>query len=338
MRWPWQQTEQRQNATDLAVDAIVSGATSWQSGTPSSSTLAAVETAASLWGRSLSRAEVAPPFAVAALTPQLLAQIGRQLLLKGEFFAQITVSNGRLALVPASSAEVRGGDPDPLSWSYRLHISVPNGSIMRTVRAEDVFHVRYGARPSTPWAGRSPLTACSTDISVLSGVLGNLAREARHPTSTLVSMPFHVTDESAQALRKQVASKAGEPRIVGVGHNNSGAVKTVHIGPDLPGTLRELASDETRAIWAAAGMPPGLFAAEGDGTAVREAQRRFLSSTVYHLAGLVQEEMRLKLDPASALKLDHLRDVQVQGQARAMAALVKAGVSIPEALRLAGLD
>ena len=71
--------------------------------------LAAVETAARLWGSGLASANVTPDtLPLRAVTPSLLDTVGRALCRSGESLHVISVSNGRVTLTPAASWTVHG--------------------------------------------------------------------------------------------------------------------------------------------------------------------------------------------------------------------------------------
>ena len=88
---------------------------------------------------------------------------------------------------------------------------------------------------------------------------------------------------------------------------------------------------------AACGVPVELIEA-GQGTASREAYRRFLHSTIAPVARIAAHEIGRKLDVENlAFKFDALRASDVAGKARAFAGMVGAGLSADVALGLAGL-
>ena len=61
---------------------------------------------------------------------------------------------------------------------------------------------------------------------------------------------------------------------------------------------------------------------------MREAFRQVLHSLLKPLAGLVVEELKLKLDPAADLDFSELRAGDIVGtSSRALGSLVKAGIS-----------
>ena len=93
-----------------------------------------------------------------------------------------------------------------------------------------------------------------------------------------------------------------------------------------------------RHVLAACGVPVELTET-GQGTASREAYRRFLHSSVMPVADLVTQELREKLDsPDLRLSFDRLMASDISGKARAFQSLVAAGMDVDRAARLAGLE
>ena len=64
----------------------------------------------------------------------------------------------------------------------------------------------------------------------------------------------------------------------------------------------------------------------------------FLHSTVQPLARLVEVELAAKLEMEVTLSFSGLGAGDITGRARALAQMVSAGIELPEARRLAGLE
>ena len=142
--WPFG-VENRDSATDAIISALLSQA-SGSSAPPSAGDLAAVEAAAGLWSRAFASATVEPTTATtSALTPGILAAIGRGLAVQGDALFAIDVLDG-VKLTQALGWEVRGGTR-PESWTYLAEFPVPGGVRKRTLPAESVIHLRYATRP-----------------------------------------------------------------------------------------------------------------------------------------------------------------------------------------------
>ena len=103
--WPFGKIEHRESATDAIVSSLLAQA-GGSSVPPSVEALGAVEAAAGLWSRAFASATVEPSTtATRALTPSVLAAIGRGLAVRGEAVFQLDV-NGTVELTQASSWKV----------------------------------------------------------------------------------------------------------------------------------------------------------------------------------------------------------------------------------------
>ena len=107
------------------------------------------------------------------------------------------------------------------------------------------------------------------------------------------------------------------------------------LGPNPPETLATIRRDTFEAVLAATGTPPSLFT-DADGTAQREAVRRWHLGTVLPLARLLEAELSDKLEATVRLAFDAY-PLDLAGRAQAFQKLVAGGVAVAEALATAGL-
>ena len=113
--------------------------------------------------------------------------------------------------------------------------------------------------------------------------------------------------------------------------------KQQRIGPDPPAALATLRSDAALAVLDACGVPRALVSAE-DGTAQREAWRRFVMGSVEPVARMVAMELGHKLDtPGLHFTFESLWAYDLAGRAQAFQKLVAGGVPVDEALATSGL-
>ena len=141
------------NYTDQIISRLLASAGESSDGRA----LAAIETAARLWGAGLASATVKPSnLALSAVSASVLDTIGRALCRSGESLHVIVVREGRLMLTPTSLWSVHGSD-DPASWKYSITLNGPDSSRTISLPGESVLHIRYAPHPSRPWAGRSPM-------------------------------------------------------------------------------------------------------------------------------------------------------------------------------------
>ena len=346
MNWKffWDQTklETRASATDLAVDTLIARA----SGTASDiMAVAAVETAAGLWGRAFASAKVEPDGnrQTAGITPSVLEMIGRQLIRRGEVVFQIVVSAGAVRLIPAASFSVMGG---PEGWTYEIHVSGPTQSFTRILDQSAVLHFRYAMDPKEPWRGRSPISMASVSADLLSFLEKRLAEEASGVAGQVIPTPTETGGTVDAGLETKIAGLRGQLALVpstaqdwqgkGSGIGSANDWQPRRLGMDPPQSEIVLREDAAMSILSACGVPVELVS-KGEGTASREAWRRFLHGSVDPVAKLVAAELSEKLEQAVTLDLSSLHASDIQGRARAFQSLVGGGMNIGEAAAVTGL-
>ena len=339
--WPFGKFEHRESATDAIVSALISQA-GGSSVPPSVEALGAVEAAAGLWSRAFASATVEPSTIVTnALSPAVLAAIGRNLAVRGEAVFVLDV-NGVVELTQASSWKVSGG-VRPETWRYAVELPLPSGGVVkRNLGAEEVLHLRYATRPAKPWVGISPLGMADETRALATWIERRLAEEASTATSYVLPLP-----EAADVDKLKADIKGGRGRLhivettsTGWGDGTAAAPrqdwKSNRLGADPPEALGKLRSDVKNDIFGVYGIPSSIH---GTGGSARESYRQFLSSTILPLAKLVVEELADKLDtPTLALDFTELRAADIAGRARAYGVLITAGMSSEEAAEATGLD
>ena len=348
MRWPWGKTEKRQAGggfTDALVAAIVARAGGASVGEPGA--IAALEVAAGLWARAFASAELSP--AIPAVTPSVLASVGRELVRRGESLWSITVRRGEIELRPAGSWDIAGGS-DPASWIYRLDLHGPSGGETRVYPAASVLHFRFATDPERPWHGISPLGYARLSGKLAANLELRLGEEAGARVGYLLPVPSDGGDgavgDPLSSLKADLGALAGNTALIettsaGFGEGRAAAPqsdwKAQRMGASPPATLAELRGAAGVAVLAACGVPPALASAQSEGTSQRESWRRF-GITMQSVARCVAEELSYKLNsPGLRLSFDRLFASDLAGRARAVSSLVKAGMSLEEASALAGL-
>ena len=339
--WPFGKYENRESATDAIVSALISQA-GGSSVPPSVEALGAVEAAAGLWSRAFASATVEPATpATLALTPSVLAAIGRGLAVRGEVVFALDV-NGAVELTQASSWKVSGGTR-PETWRYTVELPLSRGGVVkRTISADAVLHVRYATRPGAPWVGLSPLGMADETGALATWIERRLAEEASTAIAYVLPLP-----EAADVDKLKADIKGGRGRLhivdttaAGWGDGSIAAPqrdwKSNRLGADPPESLGKLRSDVKNDIFGVYGIPSSIH---GTGGSARESYRQFLSSTIQPLAKLVVEELALKLDtPTLALDFTELRAADIAGRARAYGVLINAGMPPAEAAEATGLE
>ena len=343
--WPFtRHTEHRQASyADSVVEALLSRA----SGTHADvAATAAVEAAAGALSRAFASAEITPRTpATNGITPDVLAQIGRALIVPGEIVLILAVRQGRVHLLPAASFDVTGA-ADASTWRYRCDLSGPSGSTTIVRPSAGVIHCRYSTDPARPWVGVGPLDRARLSGRLSAELEAALGDEASGTRGYVLPVPSDGQDDSVSDLRRDIGSLHGRTALVetamaGWGDGRQAAPRGDYepkrIGANPPVSLATLRSDAALAVLSACGVPVELVT-PGDGTGQREAWRRFLYGTVQPLAACVATELAVKLDtPTVTLGFDKLFASDLSGRARAFQSLVSGGMSVDQAAALAGL-
>ena len=329
--------EIRSDATATLIEALTlaAGSTSartWAAG--------AVETAAGLWARGLSSADVPSGVPVG---PRLLAEVGRDLARRGEAVYLLDVAPaGRLRLLRATTYDVWGDSPDPADWWYRLSCTAPRTTRTVTAPAASVFHVRYATEPHSPARGIAPLTYASYTGQLMGALEQSLGYEAGGAVARLVALPEGHNNPPALADAIRTArGKTLLPETVANGWGDRNAApktdwKPARLGADPPAGLVSLRGAVESTVLSVFGIPSALGPAGlTDGTAQRESARRLWALTIQPLASLVAEELSRVLEQPVALTFGRAAQADLAAKARAVGGLVKAGVALDRAMGLA---
>ena len=348
--WPWVKRERRDSGGDFS-DAVVRLIEAQAAGSAAdASSTAAVEAAAGALSRAFAGAtvEASEPWAVEAVTPVVLAQMGRDLIRAGDSMHVIDVDrDGRVTLLPCSSWHFEG-DAHPRTWTVRATFYGPSTSTTRNLPYEGVVFVKWGSTPGQPYIGTGPLSWAHLTARLQSETERSLADEAAGPLAQLLAIPQDGGDDSEAdplaALKADVRTARGKALLLetvaaGWGEGATAAPRrdwqASRLGPDPPSSLAEIRRDTFEAVLAATGTPPSLFV-DADGTSQREAVRRWHLGTVLPLAKILEAELTAKLEADVRLRFDaYPKDLA--GRASAFQKLVAGGVSVTEALATAGL-
>ena len=154
-----------------------------------------------------------------ALTPGVLALIGRSLIRTGEVVFLIDTQAGKLRLIPAETHDVEGG-PFPEEWEYRLTLGGPSRTVTYdSIPAQSVLHFRYAVDPSTPWRGNGPVQVAALAGKLSAETVRALADESSGPVGRLLGIPGGTDgqDATVQSLKTDIASARGRTAIVEAG-------------------------------------------------------------------------------------------------------------------------
>lgn len=344
MRWPWKRRETRASYTDAYTSLLIAAADGEDAPKGNAHLTAAVEAAAGLWARAFACADVSPD--VAALDPVTLARIARSLIVSGESLHLIDTETGALRLLPIGDCDVSGQSPNPATWRYKGTLYGPDGSLTVHRRAASIVHIRYSEDPSRPWRGVGPLVRAGLSADLLSAMETRLGQEASAKSAYVVPSPVDGEDDSTDELRDGIGSAKGGVRVVetmATGWGDKGAAPfsdwmQSRIGFHPPDVLRALRSDVGMAVAEACGVPSALIDPGADGTAQREAWRRFAHGSVAGVARIAARELAAKLDaPGLAFGFDGLYASDIVGRAGAFQRMVAGGMDAAKAASLSGL-
>lgn len=342
------ETRESRPFTDAVVSALEASANA-RGG--ESSAIAALETAAGLYSRAFAGADVQAADRVRqAVRPDVLALIARDLIRRGESVHLVDVDRtGTLSLYPAGSWDVRGNWRES-SWFYRLDLFGPSGNITRYVPGASVIHCRYSVDPARPWSGVGPLSWSSLTSKLAGNLENRLSEEAGGPVAHLLPIPADGGDGDDETdllsdFKSDIRNAKGTTVVVettaaGWGEGTEQAprhdYRTERIGADPPDTLSTLRSDAGLSVLAACGVPAALIL-DSDGTAQREASRRWLSTGLQPVADLVALELSDKLETDVSLDFSQQFLHDLQGRATSFQKLIAGGVPVNDALVTAGL-
>ena len=361
MRWPWQARPEtraaemppsRETRAGGYTEALVAQLVAQAEGSTAAkaTTTAAIEAAAGALSRAFAGAVVeGPEWAGETVCGPFLALVGRDLVRRGESLHAIRMSMGRPVLIPCSDWDWQEGGPDPSSWTVRATANGPSESVTWRLPASGVVYVCWGTEAIRPYRGIAPSGFASLSARQMAESERTLADEAGGPLAQLIAIPQDGgdggDDDSLKMLKSDIAKARGkaltvETTAAGWGDGQAAAPRrdwqANRLGPDPPAAVVELARDAFDRTLAAAGTPPPLMDERADGTAQREALRRWHLGTVLPLARMLETELSRKLDASIRLRFDNY-PLDLQARATALMKLVDSGMERAEALAIVGL-
>ena len=348
--WPFTRKPEKRESqpfTDSVVSALFAQASGTTTGDPSA--LGALEAAAGLYAAAAAAARVTPENAItAALTPACRALIFRDCIRRGESVHRLIAEGGAVRLQPAGSWDVRGGSRES-DWWYRVDEFGPSGNLTRLVPSASVVHVRYATDAARPWFGVGPLGWARATGALAAALESRLAEESAGPVGHVLAIPADGgdggDDDPLASLKADLAGARGRTILaetVGAAWGEGRAAAPQgdwtprRFGANPPATLPSLRTDAALSVLAACQVPGALFD-HSDGTAQREAWRRWAMGPLAGLAAIVEAELSAKLDQPVRLDFSDLWARDLQGRAAAFQKLVAGGVAVNEALVTAGL-
>ena len=339
MHFPWQREENRNLQFGDAVAAAVAQIAAGETALPTGPT-AAMEIAAGWWARGFASASVTPAdSAIAkALTADIRADIGRALCMRGES-VYLLDGDGGLRLRRVTAWTVSGG-PERADWEYICTLAGPTSQMTLTAPATRVFHAMYSQDLQSPWRGRGPLENSSRQLAM--NLEARLAEETGGGVGSVIPIPATTnktllqTDLRGLKGRLGLVDSTAGSWDAGSANAPSGEWMPRRLGANPPPTLPTLRSDVERSILAECGIPPEAVTG-GQGTASREAFRRFLHLTITPIADVVSAQLEELTGEVVAFSFDRLFASDIQGRARAFQSMVGGGMDVAKAAQLSGL-
>ena len=256
--------------------------------------------------------------------------------------------DGAVRLIPCSSWHWEGSH-DPVSWTVRATCYGPSTSTTWTLPASAVVFVRWGGTPGQPYVGTAPTSWAHTTARLGAEVERSVADEAAGPLAQLLAVPQDGGDgdgdDPLAALKRDIAAARGKGLLVETTAAGWGEGKTAapsadwmqqRLGPHPPEVLAQLRRDVFGHVLAACGTPPSLYVDNADGTAQREALRRWHLGTVLPLARVLEAELEAKLETPVRLRFDSYA-LDMVSRATVVAKLTQAGVAPGVALAAVGM-
>jgi len=291
--------------------------------------VAALETAAGHLSRAFAAAIVTGPGA-APFTPWVMAQIGRMLIEQGE---SVWFRVGQ---------RLERGDSYELDAAMTLYtFSLPRGVVNQ--QSSRVVHVRWNVNIDTG-RGIGPLMTARSLRTMMQRLETSMTDELNAAVGYLLPLPTDGDDETVKQFKADVSSLRGKIAVVettgrgwgqGQGQAPRREYELARLGPNIPDSSVRLYEAAREAVLTACGMPVSLLGGP-EGTAQREAWRRYLHGTVAPLGRLVvhaaaQAGFRIELDWSQLFASD------IAGRARAFQGLVNGGMSLEAAAAASGI-
>ena len=278
------------------------------------------------------------------ISTDLLGNLVHTMLSRGESLALIEINEGRIQLQQASSWTVHGETLDPNRWNYQCEISYPTGGKAVRTSGDGVVHLRYHTQAEAPYLGLSPLYFSQHTAGLLYALDSRIDEETQLTNGQIISITMDSAEINSQEdfdLHYGFLTKMRGGTFIESQNRERGSKQSfagrIRIGAEYHENMLQLRKQLHNDIAAAFGIPIELIIADGEGTATREAFRRFVLTTIQPLGTKISQELSLKLDAPIELSFEALRSADLQGIGRGIKSLVDSGMSLDDALKQVGL-
>lgn len=314
----------------------------------------AVEVAAGMLSRALVSAEVTGT----TVPPTWMRDVGTDLMRRGEHLSRIVVHRDTLRLVRQSSWTWEGSSADPDTWTARTVETGPDATSTRLVPYGGLIWLTWTSDPSSPYRGRSPSRWANVTAAAAANIELSLSREASGDTATIIPVPLATQGDDSTTTdnndanqvdpfagyRTDLAAAKGRTALVESMANNydqggnppRGDWQPVKLHPEPDQAAVLLAQHAYDRLLAAHGVPPSL-ASDADGTAQREALRRWHMGVVEPVGRVVAWELSEKLEVPVTVTFDNYA-LDMVGRIKVAMSAVQMGLSAQQALELADID
>ena len=304
--------------------------------------LAIVESCISLISNCFRQATITPE--TLEISSDLLGNLVHTMLSRGESLALIEIVDNAIQLQQVSSWTAHGETLDPNRWRYQCELAYPTGGKAVRTTGDGVVHLRYHSKPEAPYQGLGPLYLAQHSVGMLYSLDSRFDEETNLTNGQIISITMDSAEINSQDdfdqhygfLTKMRGGTFIESQNRERGSKQSFAGR-IRIGAEYHQNMLQLRSQLHNDIAAAFGVPIELIIADGEGTATREAFRRFVLTTVQPLATKIEQELTMKLDTPIELSFEALRSADLQGIGRGIKSLVDSGMSLEKALEQVGL-
>ena len=243
---------------------------------------AAVEACAVQLAAALSGARVVgEPWAASAVTPGVLAQIGRDLIKHGGSMHRVVVSGGMVHLrVVGHWSWTVGGAVDPMTWIVQATEYGPSTSETRHLRFAEIVWQPWAVDSNRPHVGIAPASLAALTAKLAAEAERSLGDEASGPLAQILPQPASGApddddNDPTVSLRADIKGARGKALLVettaaGFGEGASGAPQsdwvTRRLGPAPPAEVVEAARDGFARMVAVCGSNVSMFESGADGT------------------------------------------------------------------------
>ena len=307
-----------------------------------------IQAAASAWAEVFALADVKASEAVrGALTPVILSDIGRSLILQGASFHRLFVVAGNINLQRPLSVYrlTRGG-------GWQLQVGEPSQPKLLNVADEAVLFVPWQTDATKPYIPVAPWRHSTGNLTIELESL--LFDEMSGPMLSVLFLsnpsPSPDSDTRKRAIKSygekfdNIRNERGKLMLLnspnhgmGKGFTQDSVGKPFRIGAAPPSSLAELRTQLGAEILSSCSIPPNMLVAGASGPATITARRNFERTIIPARFKIVSEYLSQSFGESVSLTYPIKFRADISTSARTVAALVKAEVPLDEAMSLAGL-